>query len=349
MRQIALASLAALTLCLTPGGAQAQAYDPYGPRAAPSGPPPRDRSAVTPFIGMFDGTPRYERHATNSGRNDAAESGLLAINLQDFLPVDAGKDSPLTTGEHGGIPVVFHYLVKYWETYPEAKEREGHVPHLGIVDASVTDNTNSVRPPAGVKAVLDRQAEAMYQAVVAYPFIQRSEGMHVSAIKSYKQDQDPSGEQVWGFQLDVYFTEFIPGLARQRPDGRYVGGHAEGPSIRVCSNCFSYILPPSGRYREHQTMAGGIRTVVDTVASPLWVSRYRGGQGALIPNPELYEAGRGPGEIQILIIEPASSKVGIAARMAPDTARARTIAAAWLTDWRALVNRLNGPSAPRAD
>ena len=89
--------------------------------------------------------------------------------------------------------------------------------------------------------------------------------------------------------------------------------------------------------------------MVDTVAAPLWVSQYRGGQGPLITNSELYEASRAPGEIQILTIEPASSKVGIAARMAPDTARARTIAAAWLIDWRALVDRLNGPSAPRAD
>lgn len=347
--RFALAPVIAVALALAlASGVAAQAYDPYGPRASSGGPAPRDERAVTRFLGVFDGTPRYELYPTTMARSDAGASGLLAFNTQDYLPVDAGKASPHTTGEHGGLPVDFHYLVKYWETYPNAKERQGHVPHLGVVATSVTDNTNSVRPPAAVRAVLDRQIDTLYRAIIAHPFVQRSEGMQVSAVSSYGRKADGAGTEIWGFQLDVYFTHFSLDRARLRPDGRYVGGLSEGPSVRICSNCVDYLHQPSGRYRGMQTMAATDRILVDTVAAPIWISRYRGGQGPLIVNPELFDAARPAGDIQILTLD-THGGVGIAAKVAPDTAIAKVIAATWLNDWRAVVNQLNGPGAPRAD
>lgn len=344
------AALAVAALCLFGAGvAHAQAYDPYGPRAADPGPPPRDRSAVTPFIGMFDGTPRYELFATNSGRSDAAQSGLLAINLQDMLPVDAGKDSPLTTGEHGGQAVLFHYLVKYWETYPDAKEREGRVPQLGQVTMAIS-NISEVTPPPAVKAVLDRQAAVFHRVVMAYAFIQRSEGVITQAEIRYHRDRDASGREVWGFRLGFVMgylnTGWDPPV--QLPNGRWTAKPTEGTGLTVCSNCYDRLLTPSGRYRGMQIL-GGERVLVDTIAAPLWVSQYRGGQGPLINNPEVYEAGRPEGEIQMLIVTSPTNRVGIAAKIAPDVEWSRAMAAAWLPDWRALVNEANGPNAPRAD
>ena len=339
--------LAAAVLTSAAGGpALGQTYDPYGP-PAPAWTPPRDRSAVTPFIGMFDGTPRYELFATTSGRSDAAQSGLLAINLQDMLPVDAGKDSPLTTGEHEGNAILFDYLVKYWQTYPTAKDREGHVPHLGFAHPFETFPVDGEAPPAAVRAELERQANILFGALMAHPWMERSEGVHVSPYIRYRRDRDASGTPVWGFQLNIYFPVFAP-RGPQRPDGRWDGEHLEGPAIVVCSNCVSAILTPTGRYRGLQSM-GVLRVLVDSITAPVWVSQYRSGQGPLIANPGMFDPARPQTDIQILTVESPSLGIGVAANVAPDRPQARLIAATWLTDWRGLVDQINSPGAPRAD
>ncbi|MFJ6025739.1 hypothetical protein ACIQC9_14195 [Brevundimonas sp. NPDC092305] len=347
MRQLALPALAALTLCLMAGGAQAQGYDPYGPKPASNGPSPRDTRAVTPFIGMFDGTPRYELHPTPMGaRSDAGASGLLAFNHQDYLPLDFGRGAPELRTEHGSYPVPFHYLVKYWETYPEAKERQGHVPRLGIVSDTIRQDDRNLPPPA-VKAVLDRQARTVLDTITAFPFIQRSEAHYLIPTVSYHQQADPSGTRIWGFTLRLSFPTMASGTGRQRPDGRWADVTLlEGTAMSVCTNCYERLERPSGRYRGMQ-FTGLDRILVETIDRPLWVSRYRGGQGEQINNPELFDAGRPTGEIQLFIVT-FPFAVGQGA-LAPDRGQARAIAAAWLPDWKAIVDRLNGPAAPRAD
>lgn len=339
--------LAAAVLTSAAGPARAQAYDPYGPRVPDAGPTPRDVSAVTPFIGVFDGTPRYALHPTPYARSDAGQSGLLEFNHQDYLPLDFGRGAPELVTDHGRYPVPFHYLVKYWETWPNAREREGQVPMLGDFSTAIR-NHSQVTPPAAVKAVLDRQAETLTRAALDYPFVQRSEGVITYPILQYQSSTDPSGEQVWGFSLRIVMAYLgsSPSDPVQLPSGRWTANPTEGTGITICSNCYDHLYLPGGRYRGMQ-FNNIDRVLVDTIAAPLWISRYRGGQGEQINNPELFETGRPAGEIQLLTVT-FPFDVGQGA-LAPDTARARALAIAWLTDWKALVNEVNGPNAPRAD
>lgn len=337
---------AILVLLAGAGAALSQAYDPYGPKPKSNGPSPRDIRAVTPFIGMFDGTPRYELHPTPYARSDAGESGLLAFNHQDYLPLDFGRGALELVTPEGREPMPYHYLVKYWETYPNAREREGRVPHLGIVNRDILVDDRNPPPPA-IKAVLDRQARAMYDAVLAHPFIQRSEGGYVSARQDYHHDADPSGTRVWGFRLHISMPGIARGTGRQRADGRWENvKFTRGGYITICSNCFDRVHTTEGRYRGLQYDAPD-RILVDTIEKPLWISRYRGGQGEQITDPQLYDASRPETEIQLLTVN-FWFHVGQATE-APDTAKGRSVAAAWLTDWKGLVDQLNGPDAPRAD
>lgn len=336
-----LAGLAAAPVTL------AQAVDPYGPRPQAAPAPGRDLSRVTPLLTVEDGTPRYALVPEGSlSRSDPMNSQMLAFSLQDGLPVDAGRNSPLTTGEHGGTPVVWHYLVKFWEQYPNAKERPGRAPRLGQTNFEIRSGSTATPPPPAVKRVLDAQAERIRDAVRAYPFIQRSADVMTRVTISYHKDRDPSGTEVWGFTLSFNFGPETMNPV-QLPDGRWRWTSMDWMSLDVCSNCFSELAAPTGRYRGLQTM--GYKAVVDTLSAPLWVSEYRSGEGPLISNPELYDRSRPNTDIQILVVDGPSRQVGVAARLAPDTAYARAIAATWLTDWKGLVNQANGPAAPKAD
>ena len=340
-----LAALAVLVL-LTPATAWSQS-DPYGPRRPSAPPPARDLSRVTNLVTVEDGTPRYEPLGRRStSLNDAQSSQMLAFSLIDDMPVDAGRNNPRTTGEYGGSPVLWHYVVNFWDQWPDAKDRPGHVARLGETDFTIRSGSTRPPPPPAIKRVLDAQAERMRDAIQAYPFIRRSADVMTRFTISYHQDKDPSGTQVWGFTLNA---QFGPETMRpmQLPDGRWRWTSMDWMSLSICSNCYSKISTPTGRYRGLQTMEH--RALVDTLANPLWVSEYRSGQGPLIPNPELYDRSRPATDIQILVVDGPTRDIGVAARMGPDNYRARAIAATWLTDWKAVVDQANGPAAPRAD
>jgi len=342
-RLVPLAAVSALLV--SPFPAQGQ-VDPYGPRPQTAPAPSRDLSRVTPLLRVEDGTPRYALVPEGSlARSDAMNSQMLAFSLQDFLPVDAGRNSPLTTGEHGGVPVAWHYLVKFWEQYPNAKDRPGHVERLGETNFEIVQSTPLTPPPA-IKRVLDAQAERLRDAIRAYPFIQRSADVLTRVSIQYHRDKDPSGTEVWGYNLRFGFGPGGSIRPERLPSGRWRWTSHDWLALDICSNCFSKLAAPSGRYRGVQTM--GHLGLVDTLAAPVWVSEYRSGQGPLIPNPELYDRARPATDIQILTIDPRLL-VGAAAAVGPDDHHARAIAAAWLTDWKTLVNQANGPAAPKAD
>lgn len=337
-----------LALCLAAdAAARAGTQDPYGPRPQAAPAPERDLSRVTPLLAVENGTPRYALVPEGSlARSDPMNSRMLAFNLQDGLPVDAGRNSPLTTGEHGGTPVVWHYLVKFWEQYPDARDRPGHVERLGETNFEIVQTTPLTPPPA-IKRVLDAQAERFRDAIQAYPFIQRSADVLTRVSIQYHRDKDAAGTEVWGFNLRIGFGGGGSLRPERLPSGRWRWTSYDWMALDICSNCFSRLAAPSGRYRGLQTM--GYRALVETLSAPVWVSEYRSGEGPLISNPELYDRSRPNTDIQILVIDGPSSQVGVAARVAPDTADARAIAATWLTDWKTLVNQANGPTAPRAD
>lgn len=331
---------------LTPATAWSQS-DPYGPRRPSAPPPARDLSRVTPLLTVEDGTPRYALLNDLSGpRNDAQASQMLAFSREDDMPVDAGRNTPLTTGEHGGSRVLWHYLVAFWDQWPEAKDRPGHTARLGETDFAIRPGSTRPPPPPAIKRVLDAQAGRMRDAIQTYPFIRRSADVMTRFTIRYHQDKDPSGAEVWGYTLSV---QFGPETMRpvQLPDGRWRWTSMDWGALNICSNCFSKISTPTGRYRGLQTMEH--KALVDTLATPLWVTEYRSGQGPLIPNPEMYDRSRPSTDIQILVIDPPDTGIGVAARMGPDHYRARAIAAAWLTDWKAVVDQANGPAAPKAD
>jgi len=93
----------------------------------------------------------------------------------------------------------------------------------------------------------------------------------------------------------------------------------------------------------------GSTILVDTLDKPMWVPKFATGEGELIPNPELFDPTRPKTDIQILTVESPAREVGIGAHSAPDNEWGRAIGAAFLTDWKSLVNQLNSPGSPRAD
>lgn len=341
-----LAPLALLAGLAAAPAALAQAVDPYGPRPQAAPAPSRDLSRVTPLLRVEDGTPRYALVPDRgSARSDAMNSQMLVFSLQDFLPVGAGRNSPLTTGEHGGTPVVFHYIVKFWDQYPNAKDRPGQTERLGETNFAI-QQTTPLTPPAAVKRVLDAQAERLRDAVQAHPFIQRSSEVMTRVGIQYHQDKDPSGTEVWGFKLNFTFGAGGSIRPERLPNGRWRWTSHDWYALDICSNCRAELKLPSGRYRGMQSM--GHDVLVDTLATPLWVSEYRSGEGPLIPNPELYDRSRPATDIQILTVSPPHW-IGVAATEGPDRIVPRMIAAAWLTDWKSLVDQANGPAAPKAD
>lgn len=339
LRPVLLTALA--LFAATPSAAQ----DPYGPRPQAAPAPSRDLSRITPLLTVEDGTPRYQLVPEGSlARSDAMNSQMLAFSLQDFLPVGAGRSSPVTTGQYGGeYAVEWHYVVRFWEEWPNAKDRPGHTERLGETDFEIRQ-TGSLTPPAAVKRTLDAQAARLRDAVRAHPFIQRSADVMTRVRIEYRQDRDASGTQVWGFKLTFGMGPETMN-PQQLPNGRWRWTSYDWMSLDICSNCFEEISRPTGRYRGLQTMTHV--ALVDALDRPLWISEYRSGEGPLIPNPELYDATR-PTDIQILTVE-APISIGAAASVAPDDHHARAIAAVWLTDWKMVVDQANGPSAPRAD
>lgn len=333
-----LAALAVLGLA----GTHAQATGPATPA-----PKARDLSQVTPLLRVEDGTPRFQLMPEGSvSLSDAMLSQMLAFDLQDRLPVNAGRRAPVTTGEYGGRRVYWHYLVKFWEDYPNAKERPGREPRLGEIVFTTQHGSTAAPPPPAIKRVLDAQADRFRDAILSYPFIRRSDRVNTRSVIRYHRDRDPSGTEVWGYSLNIQFGPETNNPV-QLPDGRWRWTSLDWMSLEICSNCFAELERPVGRYRGLQTIWND-KVLVDTLDRPVWVGGASGGRDPT-PNPALYDPTRPATDVQMLIVDGGTFGLSNASRTAPDTYRARAVAATWLTDWKALVNQANGPAGPRAD
>lgn len=298
---------------------------------------------------MFDGTPRYESIPNPAhSHQDSVASRLLPVYLHNNTPVGAGDYSPVLEGPGGGGLAYWDYLVRYWEQYPNAKEREGHVPKLGRVHLGIAESMfeHGWSPPAGVKATLERQAQAISQAVMAHPYIQRSEGVVTAATATYLRRRDQSGTEVYGMQVRFGFGKLRPD-AQQAADGRWEG-NLPGPAVlRVNTNFVSRDWSSAGFYRGVEVL-GNRAPLFKSMNRPLWAPEFRGGQGPMIRNPEMFDPARAKTDIQVMEIENSSQRFVGGSRTAPDTDIARSVAAAFSTDWKGLIDRLNSPGAPRA-
>lgn len=298
---------------------------------------------ATRLLGVVDGTPRYEPLPNPSHtRNDASLSGLMSVRLLNNRPVGSDSESPLTTGVNGGRRAAIEYLVRFWEQYPNAKGRN---PRLGEVWAAPRDGVpqGGFVPPAAARAELDRQATAAWDALKAHPFMQRSEGHVTRAWISYHKDVDASGTEVYGWRLRVNFGILHPTNVRQTADGRWspTGDAYSQYTINVRSNLGSTLERPSGVHRGYN-LVGALYPVVFATGRPAWKDAQQSG-----PADALYDPARSKTQIQLLTIDVVGRQV-LAGTTAPDTPLGRAWGAAFLTDWKALVNRLNGPGAPPA-
>lgn len=350
-------ALAVLTL---PANAAAQ-VDPWGPKEPSSRPRPNSMPGVTPdalpmppggvtrLIEVVDGTPYYELWP-RAGRSPEASvaSRLLPIQITNGMPVGSFAYSPPLTGQYAnGQLAMWDYLVRYWERYPNAKERRGHTPRLGRVHRTIQASQiqHGWTPPPGVVERLEVQAQAVIDLLLeTYPFLVRSEGVVFYPHITYSRRTDPSGAEVYGFQLTINFPVIHGGPSA---DGRYDGTLPGSAKIVVSTNT----LPgpqaePIGQYRGHNILS--MREIfVNASGRPSWQSQYRGGQGRPVRNPEIFDPNRPKTDIQTMIIRGDGHQIG-GGKYAPDHSLARSVAATYLTDWKGLVDRLNGPSAPRA-
>lgn len=337
-RRTAIALLVVFGLGGTHADAQQRLQD-----AAPA----RDPADVTPLLGVEDGTPRYDLLPEGSvNLSDAMKSQMLAFSRSERLPVNAGSSTPRTTGQFGGQRAYWHYLVKFWEEYPNAKERPGREPRLGEIVFDTQYGSTEPPPPPAIKRVLDAQADRFRDAILAYPFIRRSDRVNTRTVIRYHRDKDAAGTEVWGYSLNVQFGPETMNPV-QLPDGRWRWTSLDWMSLEICSNCFAELKRPTGRYRGLQTIWGD-KVVVDTLDRPLWIGRTPDDR-APTPNPALYDPTRPATDVQMLIVDGRTNALENVSRTAPDTYRARAVAATWLTDWKTLVNEANGAGAPRAD
>lgn len=355
-RTVARAALglgAALALLASAASATAQ-VDPWGPAAhsrpapvTPQGAMPPPEGGVTRLIEVVDGTPYYESipNPAHSHR-DAVRSRLLPVHIFNNVPVGADQYSPPMTGEHASGLAMWDYLVRYWEQYPNAKERRGHTPRLGRVHRTIQASQVEERwsPPPGVIDELHRQAQTIIDAILEHPFMARSEGVKFYPYITYTRRRDRAGTEVYGFQLNISFPKIVGG---QAADGRWDQTLPGTTQMVIMSN----VAPasnesPIGAYRG-LNMVGLREIVLNTTGRPLWLSEFRGGQGKPIVNPELFDPARPKTDIQTLIIKAGAHQIGGYA-IAPDHEIGRNVAAGFLTDWKGLVDRLNGPDAPRA-
>lgn len=356
--RFALAPVIAVALVAVASSISHAQVDPWGPAAhsAPVGqqqparqqlrPPP---GGVTRLLGVMDGTPRYEGIPDPAHSHlDSVASRLLPVYLHNNTPVGAGDYSPILTGPNGGGLAYWDYLVRYWETYPHAKERAGHTPRLGRVHFTIQASQveHGWAPPPGVRAELERQAQAVVDAVLAHPYMQRSEDVATSAMATYTRRRDQAGTEVYGFQVRFGFGK-LRRDARQAPDGRWDGNLPGPASLVIHSNFVPSGWRSAGFYRGIEVL-GNRAPLIKSIERPIWVSEFRGGQGPSILNPELFDPARPKTDIQVLVVESSAQRFVGGPRTAPDTDIARSVAAAFSTDWKDLVDRLNSPGAPRA-
>lgn len=295
---------------------------------------------------MVDGTPYYESipNPAHSHR-DGVLSRLLPVYLFNNVPVGAGVYSPPLTGEHASGLAMWDYLVRFWEQYPNAKERRGHTPRLGRVYRTIQESQiqDHWTPPPGVIDELHRQAQAVLDALLEHPFIERSESVKFYPFITYTRGRDAAGTEVYGFHLTVNF----PGVVGSpSADGRYDESSPSRAKIVVTSNAVPARTFPIGRYRDFDLL--NMRyIVVNATGRPLWRSEFRDGKGKPTLNPELYDPARPKTDIQTLVIRADAHQIG-GYSIPPDDEIARSVAAGFLTDWKGLTDRLNSPGAPRA-
>lgn len=355
-RTVARAALglgAALAL-LAPAASTTAQVDPWGPAAhsrpapvTPQGAMPPPEGGVTRLIEVVDGTPYYESipNPAHSHR-DAVRSRLLPVHIFNNVPVGADQYSPPMTGEHASGVAMWDYLVRYWEQYPNAKERRGHTPRLGRVHRTIQASQVEHRwsPPAGVVDELHRQAQTIIDVLLEHPFLARSEGVKFYPYITYTRRRDAAGTEVYGFQLDIAFPKVVGG---QAADGRWDQTLPGTTRLVVSSNA----LPdqtsfPIGQYRGLDMLV--MREIlVNASGRPIWRSEFRNGQGRPVLSPEIFDPARPKTDIQTLMIDAGAHQIR-GYSIAPDHEIARNVAAGFLTDWKGLTDRLNSPGAPRA-
>ena len=316
--------------------ASGAAYDPYGRWEQPREVIDRDVK-TTRLLSVTDGTPLYEAvpppHST-----PATESRMLPIIQGGVLPFEAGPKSPFLPGTN--LRFEYHYLINFWRTYPEAKVRgappPGHVPPALSRDA-LRDTGGA---PPQVVDVLFRQASALYAEVIAIPMIRRSQGVMIRPSLRIQRRSDEAGTQVYGFVLRIAAPE--------------LGGGGHSVALEICSNCVVNYGPAWGRYGRTQVVfLNPLAAFVVASDRPTHISEYRNGGGKQIPNPAFFDPARPKTDIQVLTVTPQAMDSRQArwagqGAMAPDDPYARMVAASFIPDWRAAVDRLNGPAAPRA-
>ncbi|MBQ1498900.1 MAG: hypothetical protein IIZ38_11350 [Sphingomonas sp.] len=330
-------------------------YDPYGRWELRA---PEDRPVeTTRLLRVEDGTPFYEKGDYDS---PAVESRLLPIIKGSNLPAGAGPKSPYLPGTN--LRFAYHYLIDFWRAWPQAKVR-GAAGESRTAAGAVAQRLSRAAvfaDPGLPKAAVDTlfaQADALYQAVLKMPALQRAQGMALRGSVWMTRRKDIAGVEVYSFRLVIGAPALhlaTPG-AKQGSDGRWhVPEQGHNAGIAITSNIPLRGGPAWGRY--HGTQVAFLPDFAALVVAgdrPTHVSEFRGGGGKQVENPRFFDPARPKTDIQILTVEPGASSP-IEARLAhqgslsPDTIYGRLIAASFLPDWRPLVDRLNSPGAPRA-
>lgn len=331
------------------------AYDPYGRWEVRA---PEDKPAeTTRLLRVEDGTPFYEKGDYDS---PAVESRLLPIIKGSNLPAQAGPKSPYLPGTD--LRFAYHYLIDFWRSWPQARVRgaPGESRTAAGAVAPRLARTSVFADPGLPKAAVDTlfaQADALYQAVLKMPALQRAQGMTLRGSVWMTRRKDIAGVEVYSFRLVIGAPALrigAPGAA-QGSDGRWRTpdqGHNAG--IAITSNIPLRGGPAWGRY--HGTQVAFLPDFAALVVAgdrPTHVSEFRGGGGKQVGNPRFFDPARPKTDIQILTVEPGASnpvdaRYAHQGSLSPDSIHGRLIAAAFLPDWRALVDGVNSPGAPRA-
>lgn len=369
-----------ILLMLLAGSARSQSFDPLGGAPAPSAaqPPipsaPKSGAAYDPYgrwrppttierkhettrlLGVEDGTPLYELAPTTNFAPPSVTSRLLPIIRGSDLALGAGPDSPKFPGSD--LSFELQYLADFWKTWPQAKVRgEAGGPETapGDVPASIpASSVSNAGVPAEATGPLLRQANALYAQLVRLPVIQRSQGIALVPSVRLRVTRDPAGVEVYGFEMRIEAYGLATPPSRTA-EGRWRGDRgAWRAGLRICSNCMVDYGPAWGRYEGRQVVfLNPLSALVTATNRPLHVSEFRGGGGEKIPNPELFDPTRPKTDIQVLTVKPVvkspyEGRWAGQGSLNPDSAYGRLIAATFLTDWRAPIDAVNSPGAPRA-
>jgi len=338
------------------------AYDPYGTWENTTISDTNPTGGATKLLSVIDGTPFYEK--ADHGGSDSTDQRMLPVWRGGDLPVDAGPKSPFLPGTKH--PFRYHYLIDFWKKWPDAKVRAepgspdvlpGYVPpdlsYMRIDNGGV---------PAEAVPVLRRQAEAVYAALIRIPMMQRAQGFSLNgAYLRVFPVRTESGGVVYAWRLRIPFNTF-GGKRTQRPDGRWVANGGGPAALEIRTNARTPERPPPGVYHGTQvvyvqqmnvTLVTELGAMVTSSDRPLTASEYRNGGGDTIANPDFLDLGRPKTDIQFMAVIPGPDNPSVRSgphqgSESPDGVYGRIVASIFLVDWKAVVDQVNSPGAPRA-